>query len=738
MKRTPVPVLLAILLVVARATADEPTQTPVFVSGQDGYHTYRIPSLLVTSKGTLLAFCEGRKKSSSDTGDIDLLLRRSLDGGKTWQKTQMVWDDGANTCGNPCPVVERDSGTVWLLLTHNLGADTEAQILDGKSKGTRSVWVCKSDDDGVTWSKPVEITKDVKKADWTWYATGPGVGIQTKSGRLVIPCDNYVAGSKARQSHVIYSDDRGKTWKLGGVVGPGCNECQVAERADGSLLLNMRSYRGNNRRLVSISKDGGETWSKPEPDDALIEPVCQASLVRHPGGLLFANPASKKREKMTVRLSKDDGKTWPLSRVLHDGPAAYSCLVALPDGEAGCLYERGDKRPYETITFARFSLKSLTGEAPKKPRDNPGETFGVINRKTLAADRVECERIAVGEPDDYKPCVALLPGGELLMTAFHQHKKDGGKVLEQTLLFRSKDGGRTWSKPEKLDLLGREPYLTVLKDGTIFITGHLLAQDVRNPHGYTHGYLHRSTDGGKSWQTIRIESEGIKPKASNHTSRNVAQLADGTLLLGVDYDGGGGPYFMWRSKDNGKTWDRTQKCNPVGFKSQYGFFGGETWLWPAKSGRLWALVRVDSNEFPIEGRSIKSKNDQSDHFILYSSDDQGRTFRRVSDFGDYGEMYMSILRLQDRRLLLTFTVRDLNPPLGVRAIPGVESDTGFSFDFSHDRLMLDTKTGSRAQGGGFGPTVQLADGTLVTSCSYRGPDDRTHLEVIRWKLPAAK
>ncbi len=376
--------------------------------------------------------------------------------------------------------------------------------------------------------------------------------------------------------------------------------------------------------------------------------------------------------------------------------------------------------------------------APASGQEPMRDAIAVVNRKVLSADKIECERIALGEPDDYKPCIALLPSGELLLTAFHPYEKEKGKVFEQNLLFRSKDGGKTWSKPEKLDLLGREPYLTVLKDGTLFMTGHLLAQDVRNKLGYTHGYLHRSADGGKSWTSVRIESEGIKPKATNHTTRNVLQLANGTLLLGVDYDGGGGPYFVWGSKDGGKTWDKTQKCQPKDFRSQYGFFGGETWLWQARSGKIWALVRVDSNELPIKGRPIKAKNDQSDHFILFSSADGGRTFDRIRDFGDYGEMYMSILRLQDRRLLLTFTVRDLHPPLGVRALPGEETEDGFTFDFSGDRLMLDTKTGSRFQGGGFGPTVQLKDGTLVTSYSYRGKDDKTHLEVVRWKLPAAR
>lgn len=366
MRRT-IPILLALLPVTA--AAGEPVQTAVFVSGQEGYHTYRIPSLLVTKMGTLLAFCEGRKNSRSDTGDIDLVLKRSTDGGKTWGPMQVVWDDAKNTCGNPCPVVDQATGTIHLLLTHNLGTDTEGAIVSGKSKGSRTVWVCRSEDDGATWTKPVEITADVKKKDWTWYATGPGVGIQTKSGRLAIPCDNKVAGTQARQAHVIYSDDAGKTWKLGGVVGPGCNECQVVELKNGDLLLNIRSYQGNNRRLVSRSRDGGLTWTKPVDDPALIEPVCQASIDRLPGvGLLFSNPASKKREKMTVRLSRDEGKTWPIARLVHAGPAAYSCLGVLPDGTIACLYERGKASAYETITLARFSREWLVGNG--KSGDN--------------------------------------------------------------------------------------------------------------------------------------------------------------------------------------------------------------------------------------------------------------------------------------------------------------------------------------------------------------------------------
>lgn len=353
---------LASILLVSLAQADGLTQAPVFTSGEGGYHTYRIPALLVTPRGTLLAFCEGRKKGSSDTGDIDLVLKRSHDQGKSWQPLQVVWDDDANTCGNPCPVVERDTGTIWLLLTHNLGKDTQAQIVAGTSRGKRTVWVSKSSDDGATWTKPAEITAAVSRPDWTWYATGPGVGIQAKGGRLVIPCDHYVAGSKAKGAHVIYSDDHGATWQRGGAVAPDCNECQVVELSDGRLQLNIRSYRTPKRRLVAHSKDGGLTWSEPLPDEALIEPVCQASIVRLSGAknrIAFSNPASTKREKMTLRLSYDDGRTWPIAKELHAGPAAYSCLATLPDGSAACLYEAGRKNAYETIVLARCTLAYL-------------------------------------------------------------------------------------------------------------------------------------------------------------------------------------------------------------------------------------------------------------------------------------------------------------------------------------------------------------------------------------------
>lgn len=360
--------------------AAAPVQSDIFVAGLDGYHTYRIPSLLRTKSGALLAFCEGRKDARNDSGNIDLVLKRSSDGGKSWSQQQVIWDDGANTCGNPCPVLDETTGTVWLLMTHNLGTDSEKAIQAGTGKGTRTVWVSHSSDDGKTWSRPADITAATKDTSWGWYATGPGVGIQVRTGkfagRLVIPCDHTSNDPvDPRGSHIIYSDDHGKSWKLGGVARPKMNECQVVELADGrgTLLLDMRSYRGENRRAHSISSDGGATWSAPQSHPDLIEPVCQASILRltwpsarEKSRILFSNPAADKRRNLTVRLSYDEAKTWPVAKTLHSGPAAYSSLAVLADGTIACLYERGDKDPYERITFATFPLDWLTEEKPAR------------------------------------------------------------------------------------------------------------------------------------------------------------------------------------------------------------------------------------------------------------------------------------------------------------------------------------------------------------------------------------
>lgn len=343
-------------------------QNVVYLSGEDGYHTYRIPAAAVTKAGTALAFCEGRKAGRGDAGEIDLLVKRSFDNGNTWTEQHVVWHDGGNTCGNPCPVVDSSTGAVWLLLTWNLGGDTERMLIDQTSSDTRRVFVTHSDDDGETWAAPREITADVKLPGWTWYATGPGAGIQIEAGehagRMVIPCDHIEAGTKKCYSHIIYSDDHGATWKLGGrTLSDKVNECEVVELSGGRLMLNMRNYdKSKHTRQTAVSGDGGITWTGQRFDNALIEPICQASIRRYPqpGGspvILFSNPATDGdiRMNMTVRASFDDAKTWPLSLVLHEGRSAYSDLAVLPGGDIGCLYESGVENASESIVFARIS-----------------------------------------------------------------------------------------------------------------------------------------------------------------------------------------------------------------------------------------------------------------------------------------------------------------------------------------------------------------------------------------------
>ena len=277
------------------------------------------------------------------------------------------------------------------------------------------IWLpFKRDNDGVfmlfverrrpTWSKPREITTDVKAKDWNWYATGPGNGIQLTrgkyKGRLVIPCDHRVGGAtrttkpvgtQAGRSHVIYSDDHGQTWKLGGSTDFGMNECAVVELTDGTLMLNSRSYRGKACRGISLSKDGGTTWEPTTDDPALVESVCQASLIRYSwprrrrpskGLLVFSNPAVPKgRNHLTVRLSDDDGKTWPHSRLICEGSSAYSSLAVLPSGEIGLLYERDD---YKTLTLARFSL-----DGSRQPAVRLGVTVEPFNAKAQSAETQE-------------------------------------------------------------------------------------------------------------------------------------------------------------------------------------------------------------------------------------------------------------------------------------------------------------------------------------------------------------
>ncbi len=351
--------------------SEETSLNTLFKQGDDGYACYRIPAVVTTNSGVILAFCEARKSGCSDTGDIDLVMKKSVDSGKTWSGLKIIWDDSTNVCGNPAPVVDKETGDIHLLATWNNGEDHESEIINGTSIDSRLVYQLTSGDEGKTWTKPRDITTSVKRADWTWYATGPVHGIQLKKetykGRLVIPCDHIERDSKKYYSHTIYSDDHGATWKLGGTTPTDqVNECTVAELTNGDLLLNMRNYdrEATKARQIAISKDGGMSWIDQKFDVELPEPRCQGALLSVQKGsknvLLFLNPAdANSRVNMTLSLSADEGQSWNKKIPIHKSHSAYSDLTELKNGDIFLFYEAGYKNAYEGIHYKIISKNEL-------------------------------------------------------------------------------------------------------------------------------------------------------------------------------------------------------------------------------------------------------------------------------------------------------------------------------------------------------------------------------------------
>jgi sialidase-1 len=401
MKRTLI-FLSSLFLVCSAVPAAEPflEKHDLFTVGEDpAYNIYHIPGIVVTTKGTVLAWCEARKRPAgvSDWDDIRILLRRSTDDGKSWSTPKSIAyvegpkrknpfalrmknvDPADVTYNNPVLIADRD-GTVHMLFC----LEYERAFYQ------RSV------DDGLSWSKPVEITATFdafkKHYDWKVLATGPNHSIQLKTGRLVVPV--WLSTGEGGNAHrpsvtaTIYSDDQGKTWKAGDIAVP-CteewinpNETVAIELNDGRVMLNVRSESKAHRRLVVTSPDGATSWSTPKFDDALLEPICMGGIVRyHHGGqslILFSNPhnlekaqgkaepgKNRDRKNLSVKLSRDEGGTWAVNKRLEDGPSAYSDLAVTKDGTILCFYGRaGDGKGMTAwsggrLTLARFNLEWL-------------------------------------------------------------------------------------------------------------------------------------------------------------------------------------------------------------------------------------------------------------------------------------------------------------------------------------------------------------------------------------------
>ncbi|MEV5598457.1 sialidase family protein [Streptomyces sp. NPDC052496] len=376
-----------------------------FRAGSEGYASFRIPAVVTTRRatgtgggsgdgdgtgdrttpGTLLAFAEGRVGSAADHGDIDIVLKRSTDGGRTWGPLQAVARNGTGTAGNPAPVV-LDGGRVLLVHVRSAATATEDRIRRGlvPAADGRRVWVQHSDDDGGTWSAPREITAQAKRAGWRWYATTPGHALQLRhgphAGRLVVPANHSTAptvpgdnGTEGRYNggHVLLSDDAGANWRIGytdsnpnGYIN--ANETTAAELPDGTLYVNTRNDSpapGNRADAHSAPEWGGERLIKPfRPQAGLTGPVVEGSVLHlgEPDVLLFSGPADPDaRALMTVRASRDRGLTWRPAYPVDGLPAAYSDLVRIDDATVGLLYETGDFSAYSTITFRRIPVEDL-------------------------------------------------------------------------------------------------------------------------------------------------------------------------------------------------------------------------------------------------------------------------------------------------------------------------------------------------------------------------------------------
>lgn len=371
-------------LPVAAAGPEEPVKTDLWRAGEDGYAIYRIPGLVCTRRGALLAYCEARKTGASDWDEIDVVLRRSTDGGRTWEPSRKLVEPpgvprnplakrrptGAGvTVNNPVAIVDRKPGLVHFLFCVEYA----------------HCFYMRSEDDGKTWSAPVNITPAFDRFrpeyDWKVLATGPGHGIQLRTGRLLVPVwlSLGTGGGAHRPSCIstIYSDDGGETWRRGAIIANDPNpanpsETAAVELSDGRVMLNIRHEGPQKLRGVAVGPDGASGWSPLRFDPALPEPVCMGALVRLSGGrrknrILFSNPdnpTDRTRRNVTVRLSYDDGRTWPVAKSLEPGMSAYSDLAAARDGTIYCLYERGilPDKPGRTaaLTLARFRLDWLT------------------------------------------------------------------------------------------------------------------------------------------------------------------------------------------------------------------------------------------------------------------------------------------------------------------------------------------------------------------------------------------
>lgn len=380
-------IVLAVLIAFVIRVAAQVESHNLWNAGIGGYATYRVPGIVTTKRGVLLAYCGGRKDlSKGDWSAADALMRRSTDGGKTWEPSKKIAGNGVDLTDNVVAIADNATGDVVFLYQRNY----------------TKVFTITTRDDGRTFTAEREITDvfDAFKTDYPWNVATPGTGhgIQLKNGRLLASI--WIANGKVNPDGTrvhapaavatIYSDDHGRTWKRGAMAAvetpniTSPNETVATQLANGNVMLNIRSGGQQHLRAVSISDDGISGWSKPQYVPTLFDPTCDAGIltvaktVHHPSAIYFTNPDSRDipkndklrfRQNLTIKMSTDDGLTWTHQQVLDPGVSAYSDLTSLGD-DLYVIYENGSLQGSESkpahLTVARVSMAWVnSGDAPK-------------------------------------------------------------------------------------------------------------------------------------------------------------------------------------------------------------------------------------------------------------------------------------------------------------------------------------------------------------------------------------
>jgi hypothetical protein len=664
------------------------SSTEVFVSGKDGYHTYRIPAIETAPDGSLIAFAEARKYNTGDPGfgkqDIDLVYKRSTDLGATWSSMVVLEDPGELwSAANAATLVDRSNGRMWVFyLRSQPGRSTETARPGTDDFQTQARW---SDDNGRTWSDPLDLTataRDLKDPAWRASVPGPGGAIQIHQGRLLVPM-----WKTPFATFTIYSDDHGRTWQRGQLVpgDQGGDECQVVELANGNILMDIRQEKGPSRWLAE-STDGGSTWGTPRPG-MTVKPVACAverftlqSAGADRNRLLWSGPKGPDRKRLQLLASYDEGKTFAHERLISEDYAAYSDLTVLKDQTVGVLWERGVDRGYQFLTFTRLDRAWIDADSSNTPPVAPKVISHGEHAGTYQAFPDVC-RLKNGD----LLCVFYAGYGHVSLPRENWPK--GGRICAVD----SKDDGRTWSAPRVLfdgPFDDRDPHIAQMRDGTV-VCSFFTYRPQAGQKTRCDTCLVTSRDGGVTWDT---EPQIVAPEWPN--SAPVRELTDGTRILGVYREHSATAYGgVIRSTDAGKTWSA-----PIPIDQGSGVrLDAETDLVSLKDGTLYAALRGDKVNM---------------HFA--TSPDSGLTWSTVKDIGFRGHC-PHFTRLSTGEILLVHRL-----PLTALHVSRDEAKT-WQGPFAIDQTP-----------GAYPSTLELKDGTVLVVYYEEGANSA--IRARRFKL----